>query len=706
MSPTADTAVPLRRQVHRAGSHKIVPAVPLKFSRLSRPTKPVTPVETSPIPETPHDAKPQEQHSDNADDPLSVEIIGTPPRGLLTPESKAPEEHQVLAPTDPVTPDSAEGSSLEGRGSDIENHHVVESSVPSYPQSLTESKSIIVNGECAPPTARTELPPPFYPSEKSLSQATSYTAIEPSPKALFHIPRPSVDGIVFGATQDSPALPSTPYEIEQDGRVALQPVLGQSPGLLQPGFPHPSYQGPSHNLSGAQAPWIPPAVSSSPHDGLYLNGGGFHGPQLPAHGVYDGIYQDAVPPGSAPVNVNGVGRSHSPSPAKLQHTGTQPTSEMGEDPNSSAARNGSGLPPFLPHDKFEVPFELAEYILSRLGNREFADYNLCVHSSDAILFQMPVHAIIVARSQPIASAIQRSWTSSTKTANGLAQIDMFTNDPYLTADSIAEGIQVLYGNPLFPVQQILYGLRPFRVDEIQGQASHDARKRMAQAIGYTSVGRLFQMRSLQKHGNLMIRTLMRWDTIEQVIEYALNESIYARPRNNPSREATTQEEFDATNLLERDCAGFIAFNIPSTFKLDRMAPELRQFPRLPHFIEDRPVTHNPRLSRIRFGDVPPEDDLKSDYITRVLSSILLSLPLALLDGIFGHQILNSHLGIPGVERLMHDVIDEREIRRQKVLNSGIELRSNGISQRLVDNMLHQEQLNGRTLLEKRQHTHL
>lgn len=712
----ADVVVAPKRQVRRNLPHNFVPAVPLKFSRPSRPSAPAksaVPVETPPTPVTQHDADPepepqeQEQHPEqkHADNPLS---IGTPSQEPLTPESKSsglgaqgqtPEDRSVFAPEEPVSvfSESAETPLIEAQTSiKPEDQEVARKLAQSHAQSLARSNMNNTNGD----HKRSELPPPFYPSQSSADT----TARPSSSRKPNHISRPSVDGIVFGATQESPVGASTPQEIDQDNYTIRQPVPRQPPGFLQPDFARPFYPGHSHHPAGNPAPWVPPTVSAAPLDGPYQNGN-FQAPHFPLPGIYNGIRQDRLSPGAVPVGMNGIGRSHSQSPAKPQFHSPLPTSEHGDDHNS-AFRNGNVPRPFVPQPKYDAGFELGEYLSHRLGNPEFADFILCVRSAESVLLQLPVHGIIVARSQPIASEIHRIRSSPSKHDSILPQIDLFTHDNSVTPDSVTEAIKVLYGGPLFPVERIVYGLRPFHVEDDQGQNTQEARKRMAQAISYTATGRLFQLPSVQKQGNDMIRALLRWDTIEQAAGYTLSRSVYARAREDPNQEAPTQEEYEATQLFERDCIDFIAFNTPKSFKLDVIAPELQYFPRLPLVHESRSATHNPRLSRIRFGDVPAEEDIKSDYISRVLSSILLSLPLTLLEGLLKHQALLGQFGPSAAERLLQEVIGERENRRRKVLSNGLISQSNGFSRRLVDNVFHEEHSHGRALLEQRERNHV
>jgi hypothetical protein len=137
----------------------------------------------------------------------------------------------------------------------------------------------------------------------------------------------------------------------------------------------------------------------------------------------------------------------------------------------------------------------------------------------------------------------------------------------------------------------------------------------------------------------------------------------------------------------------MAYNFPVSFSFYALAPELDLDPRLPSVVEFRSATHNPRLSRIRFGDAPPEDDLKPDYIARILSSVLLSLPLVFLQRLFSHRATANQLGWTGVVKVMRDVVDEREKRRQKTAKSQLRLQQDGtVPQLLLENLFWEERV--------------
>jgi hypothetical protein len=114
---------------------------------------------------------------------------------------------------------------------------------------------------------------------------------------------------------------------------------------------------------------------------------------------------------------------------------------------------------------------------------------------------------------------------------------------------------------------------------------------------------------------------------------------------------------------------FVVFNFPKDFSLYQSASELASVSRLPVVQGRKPSTSDPRLSRIQFGDIPLEPDTSLEISTK-LSSVLLSLPLYVLQAIFEAYFLGGKLGWSKVGAVMRDVIEERERRRLQVFKIG------------------------------------
>ncbi|KAF2144962.1 uncharacterized protein K452DRAFT_284352 [Aplosporella prunicola CBS 121167] len=111
--------------------------------------------------------------------------------------------------------------------------------------------------------------------------------------------------------------------------------------------------------------------------------------------------------------------------------------------------------------------------------------------------------------------------------------------------------------------------------------------------------------------------------------------------------------------------GFLVHNFPVDYEFDPSAPHLPSMPRLPPLPESRPTSRNPRLSQIRFGQVP-EQSGTSRYVISLLSSIFLSLPFPILKALLEDYVLSSRLSRARIAQIAQSVVEEREIRRRKI----------------------------------------
>jgi hypothetical protein len=734
MAPyAADTAIAARKQVRRP-ANRIVPAVPLALTRAPRSTKKSTPEEAPTETVTQPAAEPQsvvaeekEKGKDTVEEQPSGSVQAIPTPDL---ETAATDLTHVDASTPASSQADSHDSALEkslarglssSRSSYLEHTltwQLLDHSEETQKNDAAEEASSPLSGEpsatngaqssatslAATPAALsvlTELPPPFYPAEKSHPQTVTTEdtegPVKPSSADFPHRhAHPAVEGLVFGGeAHGSPAVPSTPHEIESNAAASQQSFTRAPPGFAPPPFAAPFYPGHTHHQSNAApAPWMYQQYPMAPPENLHNHRQDFSAPSYqPGQVAYQGTYEGQPPPPHAPHVLNGGARSHSQSPSKSHPGGTKPDFE--EDLRTAPYQNGNNSHS-IDAKLEDTPFELAAYISSQFGNPEFADFVLQLRSEDTSFLTIPIHGIVVARSPIIAQAIHSAMMSQYRTKDSRRLVDIMIQDKFVDTASLNEALKVLYGAPLLSVEQFTYGLRPFHHDGEQGSTYNEARKRMRQVINYAAAGRALQIHSVQARGNEMIKALLRWDTIDQAIHFGLEGRVTrgspASHQNGNASDPSYVGNLDIYGIAPlHDAIEFMAYNFPVPFSLYTLAPELQLDPRLPSVVEFRSSTHNPRLSRIRFGDAPPEDDLKPDYIARLLSSVLVSLPLLFLQRLFSHRATANQLGWTGVVKVMRDVVDEREKRRQKTLKSQLRPQQDGtIPQLLLENLFWEE----------------
>lgn len=644
MAPAPAHSAGSSQRQQRRPVPRIVPAIPHRLSRAPPPARPIIP----------EDSSKHEQEPAPAPEPAPEPEPEPEPLPLV--EQLPPEQPQEQ----PLTPDSS--ASVTGKS---------DAGAPVFAPSPTASQSIdrpstpstgpadpkpAANGLPRKLPVPAQLPPPFYPSNKAHLQ-TPPAEGSATPYAESHRHQLSAGAVVFHSANHSPATPATPHETELDVH-PHQPFLGRPPPGFAPPLVTPFHPVHSHHPSNAGATWLHPPYSMAPPDPAYVNGADYQSPSFPdGAAAYPSPYNGRFSPKEVDFTVNGASTSHSQSPSKSQSGEAKPGSDQGEDKRAVHHQNGAAPP--AEHLE-ESPFELAAYLAAQFGNPEFADFVLQVKSPKSTLMSIPVHGIVVVRSPVIAEAIRRSPVPSHRSREARRLIDIHAREPFVTRESLEEAIKVLYGAPLLSPQTFLYGLGPYLYENDQASQSSDARRRMEQALSYVAAARSLHMPSMEARGVEIARMLLRWDTIDQVLHYGLQASNKSPPRTDGLE---TDDPFIAALL--NYAIEFMAYTFPVDFKLYTIAPELHDTPRLPTLIESRPPSHNPRLSKIRFGDAPPEDEFQPNHATRVLSTVLLSLPLPLVERLFNHRATANQIGWTGAVKIMRELIDERENRRQK-----------------------------------------
>ncbi len=673
----ADTArAGFAQKQHRRPHSRIVPAIPYRLSKSQPSARPITPegsTKDSAVPPPKPQPEPHavdEKQAEEQTEQRQVDAVQTPP----TPDSNisgagkreyvatvlaASSQNGHTAPTNghggfsPLAAPSVEHVlTFEDAESQVNGHADEKPPTPTEP---TADSKPAVNGVHRKLTIPAHLPPPFYPSNKTDTQTPpaegSDSALTPS-----HRHQLSAGALVFQSANESPALPMTPQEPElhqHEQHALLRPPPGFGPQQFAPFFP-----GHAQHPSEAGAPWHMPPQAVAPPESAYANGSDFRPPQFPnGPTAYSGPYNAHISSDQGAFVANSTLTSHSQSPSKAHFGDTVPTSEHGDENHALSYQNGSAPPA---ERLEESPFELAAYLSTQFANPEFADFILQVRSPESILMSVPVHGIVIVRSPVIAEAVRRSPAPGHRSRDARRLVDVLALDPFATSESLEEAVRVLYGAPLLSAQTFLYGLAPYTYENDQAAPSNDACRRMRQVLSYIAAARTFQMPSMQARGIEIARMLLRWDTVEQVLQYTLQAN--SGPRSRPDG-PDTEDPF--VSALLNYALDFVAFTFPVDFKLYTIAPEFSHAPRLPTLVEPRQATHNPRLSKIRFGDAPPEDDHQPSHAAVVLSTILLSLPLPLVERLFNHRATANQIGWAGATKVLRDVINERENRRQK-----------------------------------------
>ncbi|KAF2813877.1 uncharacterized protein BDZ99DRAFT_473026 [Mytilinidion resinicola] len=676
---------------------RIVPAIPLAFSRA--PRAPRASVPTTPENTGPSDAPPDHTEASTAVEKLPDEQRLTEAQAPLTPESKASALSQ-----DRPAEDSPGSSSSRVSGVHVEETQNTRGSTVSDEQ--TEATELNFSPVAPEPTRYPikELPPPFYPAEHTSTPNSATSSSTPSfqPPMIdtgIHHPRPSTGSIIFGGFPDSsnsspaPPLGMTGYHPPPPG---FAPGNYAPPQFFTPGHSHhPS--DPNGHIMFPPMNMPPPVAYGYRRDPPPQHLMGQHQPWYPHanHAPYQMVQQEPYIPLHEPALTNGTAK---PSRSASQTSSQTHEGELKHLPEATGLGQVSRLQNGIRHRAVDPEVETSriariDYLYSRFGNPEFADRLLQIGFADtAPFFAMPVHSVIVADSKTLALAFS---AATERYQDGVKITQLFVDDKFITQQAVTEALKYLYGAPLPIPAKFSQGLQAFDRNAEQVDPYGLARQRMDQALSFSAAGAFLRLPEVANRGIDIALHVLRWDNIERALEFALQGGLSPPWRDaqseSPSIHQPTYDPYSSSLL--RGIMAFISLSFPSDFRLNNIAPQLSGSPLIPNLMEPRPSTHHPRLSMIRFGQVPLEDTPRPTFVMTLLSSILLSLPFSVLRSLFDNAALGGKLGWPKVVEVMKSVIEEREDRRKKALEGHSKgALPSGADQQLVENLQWEERV--------------
>jgi len=565
-----------------------------------------------------------------------------------------------------------------------------------------------------PSHIRTELPPAFVPSAGQHTPHSSTYPRQPNqiPQAFqpqVHSSRPSTSGIVFGDVDSSDSSPVPP----QSSGSAFAPPPQQIPRPFQP--PPFTPVNHAHHFSEPQAyPVFPggyaPPQQWNPQRGYYP--AQQHPPFLPQpQQQYRYPPQDAFTPVemSQPNIPSALSRSASPgsayteafrvgqdlrSPTAMEKAGgmkvypdhRQPFSNQAQFRQPPFARQFPPQHQSIPPPEFRLDMDnaqmLRDHVRSQFSKPALTDCCLQIsHDSDASTQRIDAHKLILARSPTFLRLIQKSGDAHKP------QLDVHLPGRYLSLHTFNECLKYIYGGQLPPLDPP-HRPSPSFTEPVSAQVD-----RMEQALQRVATGAWLEMPAIAWQGLNVATNTMTWDTLSTALEFGLEGGISPKwtlddgseergsvTSSDDSHSASTPiyEPF-ATPLLQ-SIFQFVSNSFPLDFYPDNSAPQLKICPRLPPLPPKQPQQHkknelsrssDPRLSQIRFGELPSEgaNAPRPSPVTTTISSLLFSLPFALLKFLLEHPVLAERVGFETVGSIMRQAVLERESRRLRCLNA-------------------------------------
>lgn len=557
---------------------------------------------------------------------------------------------------------------------------------------------------------RTELPPlapTFVPAAEQHTPRSAASSQSNRPHNN-HAPHPSANGVMFGSQGSSTSSPAPPLSAGS-GFVPPQhgPQQQQPPYFTPHGHahhasePHPQrlYQpmNPQHAM-----PWnMRHPYGQPPPQGPYFHPHNHMAFRYPPRDIFTPV--EAQQPNGRSSRSRSASQDSSAAYDQKTASTQQPPMSSEDAPESAkaiqpepkAAFTGHGHPrPSHPNHQVPPPpppqyappdvasridnaESLRNHVFSEFGESAFTDCRLRIEPERGVGSAFDGHRIILSRSPTLRELLQSMPAGSSS-----AEIPIKLHGQYLCSYTFTEALEYLYGGPLLQIDH-------HRPGSSAGERGPSNGERMGHALSYIVTGAWLKIPPVAARGVEVAARLLHWDTISIALGFALDgglsqvwnvEDGSEDKASNSSDDgslgrsetivAPTYDPY-ATNLLQR-IVDFTVHVFPPNFYLDASATHLdscSRLPTLPPTHESKQSRSDPRLSQIRFGEVPIEEHQRPSFATTTISSMLLSLPFQLLKCVLEHYDLTVRLGPETVASIMRQVVAERETRRNRVLKA-------------------------------------
>ncbi|KAI9793230.1 MAG: hypothetical protein M1816_000651 [Peltula sp. TS41687] len=377
---------------------------------------------------------------------------------------------------------------------------------------------------------------------------------------------------------------------------------------------------------------------------------------------------------------------------------------VSQEQSVSSMENSTFRFPQHPQTEVSTRNELSEpepilqaHMLSYFDNQEYADCVLEIwHESDRFEpITVPAHRILLSR-----SSLLKSRLEATQDVSPTKVVRVETTDRFLTVWSISRVLHHLYGAGIEEV---------FDRFALYGKSLNNTADTVDGILAAAAAGNLFQLPHIVAQAVQMASEIITWENLEQIFAFALeggydeewmklnnlnqkgHHTLEALAKNagvthdsNDGSPDVTKQATEkgkpiygvyALRLLDT-AMRFITENFSRDFVFDSTVSSLPSvlLARLPDQTEKRlEQQSDPRLSSMKFGDYPSEDDnaQSAHPSSSVLSQLLVSLPFPWVKKILESKDLGGMNPLaPGARgKIARAVIHEREQRRRKVLRT-------------------------------------
>ncbi|OAA79279.1 hypothetical protein LEL_02765 [Akanthomyces lecanii RCEF 1005] len=550
---------------------------------------------------------------------------------------------------------------------------------------------------------RYHMPPPFQPGNRMPGMhanddgSRGSRPLGPNGHAhVHHQAHPSNSSLHFGGFQESQSSsPAPPHS----GGIAPPPGM-PFPGGRQPfmgpggnGFPPMMPYGPDMMPATTFDNYGRPPMAYAPPDSYppYRNN---YNPSAP-HSFHDSHssmeeFNQQQYAGRVPM------RNGGPVAEEQQMQGN--AGRMFPPPDFHRMMPNPSMPPHLmpPSDDAD---QLAGYTQQQFGNPELSDCSLELRYLDdrAPPVRIAAHRFVLNRSPELASLLRQQIQSPSPPDRSQQTVLIETNSKWIRSDAFYMAAQRLYGMSLLQYP----GNRNLHIESGDLTEAGSNVDQLDFALSYAAAGQLLGWGPVTKRGCEVATQLIDWQTIERVLEFALEGHC----------DLGTHDAYrygEGSKVILDAVVTFIVHNFPSTFELDAEVVAPVQYARLPMhppppapsrpaaqqstiLADEKPVVQlgkgrrSQKLTNIQFGDLAltesnPASETETPKASRpaqpvshaVLSRILLNIPFTQLKMILessGSGNVNGWANAESRYRIVKAAVDEREARRVKAVDA-------------------------------------
>ncbi|KAM3468459.1 hypothetical protein MY5147_007908 [Beauveria neobassiana] len=548
---------------------------------------------------------------------------------------------------------------------------------------------------------RYHMPPPFQPGNRMPGMHANDDGHRgPRPPALnghahvHHQAHPSSSSLHLGGFQESQSSsPAPPHS----GGIAPPPGM-PFPGGRQPfvgpganGFPPMMPYGPDMMPVSTFDNYGRPPMAYAPPESYHPYRNNYH-PSAP-HSFHDS-HSSMEEFNQQQYGGRGPMRNGGP-PAEEQQMQGNP-GRMFVPPDFHRMLPNPAIPPQMmpPSDDAD---HLAAYAQQQFGNLALSDCCLELRYLDdrAPPVRIAGHRFMLNRSAALAALMRQQILSPSPPDRSQQTVLIETNSKWIRSDSFYMAAQRLYGMPLLQYP----GPRNHQLDSGELTDAGSNVEQLDFALSYAAAGHLIGWAPVTKRGCEVATQLIDWQTVERVLEFALDGHC----------DVGTHDTFrygEGSQIILDAVVTFIVHNFPSTFELDTEVITPVQYARLPihppppsrpteasaaSLADEKPVVQlgkgrrSQKLANIQFGDLTltesnPASATETPKATRpaqpvshaVLSRILLNIPFTQLKMILessGSGNVNGWANAESRYRIVKSAVDEREARRVKAVEA-------------------------------------